>query len=51
MKLKVGKYVWNSEKCLLLKGILGITIIAGIIGCYQLMWTLYYLLLPYTTMA
>ena len=55
MKIKIGKYTWNSKKCKLLKSIkktlLGITLVIGIVGVYKLMWILYYALLPYSTMA
>lgn len=55
MKIRIGRYVWNSKKCKLLRGVkktlLGITLIAGIVGVYKLMWILYYALLPYSTMA
>ena len=44
MKIRIGKYVWNPSKCIPLY------LFAGIAG-YKLMWILYYLLLPYSTMA
>lgn len=55
MKIKVGRYTWNSEKCILLKlliylGII-ITIIAILIVLYFVMLLIYYALLPYSTIG
>lgn len=48
MKVKIGKYTWNSKKCIPLQvikyGVLGV-------GLYFTMLALYYVLLPYSTMG
>lgn len=51
MKIKIGKKVWNSKKCIPLQVIKYGLFAVGIIGLYKLMWVMYHVLLPYSTMG
>lgn len=48
MKIKIGKKVWNSRKCIPLQ-VIKYGLFA--IGVYFAMLVLYYALLPYSTMG
>lgn len=52
MKIKVGKYTWNSKKCVPLQfikdGLKGILIAAGV---YCMYIACYYILVPFSTMG
>lgn len=48
MKIRLGKYVWNSKKCVPLQTL---KYAALAVGCYFMMVIMYYVLLPYSTMA
>lgn len=48
MKIKVGKYTWNSKKCIPLQ-FLKYGLFA--VGSYFAMLVIYFTLLPYSTMA
>lgn len=48
MKLKIGRYVWNSKKCIPLQ-VLKYGIFA--VCSYFVMLVMYYALLPYSTMG
>lgn len=47
MKLKVGRYTWNSKKCIPLQ-VLKYSLFA--VGSYFAMLVVYFTLLPYSTM-
>ncbi len=48
MKIKIGKYVWNSKKCIPLQAIkYGLFAV----GSYRVMLIMYFALFPYSTMA
>ena len=48
MKIKIGKYTWNSKKCIPLQAIkYGLFAV----GVYFAMLVMYYVLLPYSTMG
>lgn len=48
MNIKIGKYIWNSKKCIPLQ-VIKYGLFA--VGVYFAMLVLYYALLPYSTMG
>lgn len=48
MKIRIGKYVWNSKKCIPLQ-VIKYGLFA--VGVYFAMLVMYYALLPYSTMG
>lgn len=48
MKIKIGKYTWNSRKCIPLQ-VIKYGVFA--VGTYFAMLVMYYALLPYSTMG
>lgn len=48
MRLKIGRYTWNSKKCIPLQ-VIKYGLFA--VGSYIMMLIMYFVLLPYSTMA